>query len=87
MSVKTIINSILLKWAIETLSLPERAKAAEKVAKKAREIAPVKTGEYRDSISVEVSVQEVAVVATAPHAPYVEARSAVLQRAARGVRL
>lgn len=87
MSVRTIIKSVLLKEAIETLSLPERVKVAEKVAKKAREIAPVKTGEYRDSISVEREGQEAAVVATAPHAPYVESRSAVLQRASRSVRL
>lgn len=61
--------------------------AAERAAAQARASAPVDTGTYRDSIHVEheqAAHRQIAlVVADAPHAMYVEARTGNLARAAR----
>lgn len=49
---------------------------AEAIAGRAREIAPVATGEYRDGIRAERDGDDPAVVATAPHSGYVEVGTA-----------
>lgn len=59
----------------------EMRSRAENVAAAARSAAPVDTGEYRDSITVETATTDRAVgrcVATAPHSLVVEARTRVL---------
>lgn len=45
---------------------------AEAIAQRARDHAPVRTGEYRDGIHVERDGDEVRVVADAPHSAVVE---------------
>lgn len=57
---------------------------ADRVAQVARSTAPVETGRYRDSITVQDATTDRAVVrvrATAPHAHLVEARTGHLARA------
>lgn len=58
---------------------------AEPIASRARSAAPVASGEYRDSIHVEVEVHRnvavARVVADAPHALLVEAKTGNLARA------
>lgn len=58
---------------------------AEDVADRAREIAPVGSGAYRDSIEVDSDTTDRAValvVATVPYAMRMESRHGVLMRAA-----
>jgi hypothetical protein len=60
---------------------------AEGVAARAESSAPVKSGEYRDSIRVESATTDRAVervIATAPHALIVEAKTGNLARALGG---
>jgi hypothetical protein len=60
---------------------------AEKVADRARSSAPVASGDYKDSIRVESATTDRAVervVATAPHALVVEAKTGNLARALGG---
>lgn len=60
---------------------------AEKAASRARASAPVDTGEYRDSIHVESDTTDRAVervVADAPHALVVEAKTGNLARSIGG---
>jgi hypothetical protein len=60
---------------------------AEAVASRARSSAPVASGEYRDSIDVVSATTDRAVervVATAPHALIVEAKTGNLARALDG---
>ena len=73
------------------LSSPSVAAAcreeAEAVAARARSSAPVRTGAYRDSISVVDDTTDRAVarvIATAPHALLVESRTGNLRRALGG---
>lgn len=57
---------------------------AERVAERARAIAPVESGEYRDSITVESATTDRAVervVAKVPYAGVVEAKTGNLARA------
>ena len=65
--------------------------AASQVVSEAKATAPVKTGTYRDSIHVEheqgAHRQVALVVADAPHALYVEARTGNLARASRKARV
>jgi hypothetical protein len=61
---------------------------AEAVASRAKSSAPVASGEYRDSIKVESATTDRAVervVATAPHALIVEAKTGNLARALDGL--
>jgi hypothetical protein len=82
---KTVLNrrgvDELLNAADVRADLANRADAVEAEAKR---IAPVDTGEYRDSIHRESATTDRAVervVASAPHAGLVEARTGVLVRA------
>lgn len=52
--------------------LPAKVKLAEKAAEYWRRIAPVETGQYRDSIHVEVRGEKVRVVADDEAATYIE---------------
>jgi len=76
------------RGAAELLKSPEvRAllrQRAEAVAARARSIAPVDTGRYRDDIGVRDDTTDRAVVrvgSSAPHAHLVEARDGVMVRA------
>lgn len=54
------------------LSTPDRTQIAEEIAAEARASAPVRTGEYRDGISVVSSGDQVAVVDSDPTAGFKE---------------
>lgn len=59
--------------------------AAEQVAERAKSLAPVETGEYRDSITVEVDEHETRTVAhvgaTVPYSGSVEAAHGTMRKA------
>lgn len=66
---------------------PPLQEIAEQMASRARSSAPVATGAYRDSIDVQSDTTDRAVervVAHAPHAVTVEARTGNLKRALGG---
>jgi len=74
------MRSILLSPGVRAAVRAE----AEKIAARARASAPVRTGRYRDSITVVSGTTDRAVervTATAPHAHLVEARTGNLKRA------
>lgn len=54
------------------LSQPKRVEIAHQVAQLARSTAPVRTGEFRDSIDVESGGDRVAVVNNSERAGYIE---------------
>ncbi|WP_344677420.1 HK97 gp10 family phage protein [Saccharopolyspora taberi] len=54
------------------MSTDERARIAREAAAEARADAPVRTGEYRSGIGVEVSGDEVRIVDTDPESIYKE---------------
>lgn len=54
------------------ISTPKRVEIANEIAAEARATAPVRTGEYRDGIGVEVSGDRVAAVDNDPESVYKE---------------
>lgn len=58
--------------AARAISTPERVSIAEDIASDARADAPVRTGEYRNGIGVQVDGDEVRVVDTDPESVYKE---------------
>lgn len=67
----TVFDEIARREALR-ISTPKRVAIAHEIASEARAAAPVRTGEYRDGIGVEVAGDKVSAVDTDPESIYKE---------------